>query len=513
MILSYKTLSNKILQTVTPINEGYNQVESLRKMSSTAQSTHFNRKRIILKNRNNFTLSEYLNKIIAVSQGIEQRGGFAQVLDSKIDNLKTKPNMNLKNSSLGYNNFLRLDKNSTETYADLSNSNTGHNKSIKGAEYSNLVLSQLSELSQFAKFSGVSSILSSANKISLAQDGNQKVEYNIRHYLNLLTKFEYKLSNSYYDYFHFNKSNNNKYLFAMEKATNLLKLAFLSKGCLISKPIFNIVYTPVRIEDEISNSYDKTSTAYGGNAKIIINLFYFVNSALTINNTEVNGTGLQNKRILQRKLYENKLNNILQSINTTQDSQTTQTSSNRNITTIFNDKFLYLSEYLNKLFNCDVELNLVRLYLPYQDSNILAQYLNIGSFKKRFVYLASRLFRKVKIFNNIKIASRRIKTTHSNGKSLPACILNGPFGPLGGEDTALTTRPFRVEYPSGVSGINIKLAGRTPTQKLIPRVAVRRAQRGNFSRLNSKMIEKSMCIDTSKKGAFNFTVRLSHIFR
>ena len=120
------------------------------------------------------------------------------------------------------------------------------------------------------------------------------------------------------------------------------------------------------------------------------------------------------------------------------------------------------------------------------------------------------------------IANRGIKTTFPSptagsgiGKSLPACILNGPFAPLSGDDTGTTIFPLgdKIAYPSGVSGVNIKLAGRTPTQKLIPRVAVRRAQRGNFSRLNSKMIEKSMCIDTSKKGSFNFTVKLSHVFR
>ena len=69
-----------------------------------------------------------------------------------------------------------------------------------------------------------------------------------------------------------------------------------------------------------------------------------------------------------------------------------------NIFSILNDKLLYLSDYLTKLFNSNIEIELVRLYKPYQDSNILAQYLNIGSFKKRFVYLASRLFRTVKIF-------------------------------------------------------------------------------------------------------------------
>ena len=70
-----------------------------------------------------------------------------------------------------------------------------------------------------------------------------------------------------------------------------------------------------------------------------------------------------------------------------------------------------------------------------------------------------------------------------------------------------------VSFPSGISGVNIKLAGRSVNEKIIPRFTVKRAQRGNFSRLNTKMIEKSMYTDKSKKGAFNFSVRLSHIFR
>ena len=489
-------LNNKILRTFNTLNEGYNQVESIRKISSTVQSTNPSKKRRVFKSRNNFTLSEYLNKIITVPQSTEHRTGFAQVLDSKINNLKTRPDIN---SFSGYSNFLQLEKNSTVTCSccsaraatDAISGYTLAPHSINEAKYSNLVLSQLSELSQIAKFLGVSTIFNS----------KEKIEYNIRHYLNLLTKFEYKLSNSYYDYFHFNKSNNNKYLFAMEKATNLLKLVFLSKGCLISKPIFNVVYSSNLIEGEITNSehastFPVTGTKANDKPKIIISLFYFVNYSLS---NAKSSLGSQSKR---RSMKQSMLNGV----ESLKDGQ---------ITTIYNDKFLFLSEILNKLFNCDVELNLVRLYLPYQDSNILAQYLNIGSFKKRFVYLASRLFRTVKIFKKTMIANRGIKTTFPNGKSLPACILNGPFAPLSGDDTGTTLFPLgdKIAYPSGVSGVNIKLAGRTPTQKLIPRVAVRRAQRGNFSRLNSKMIEKSMCIDTSKKGSFNFTVKLSHVFR
>lgn len=498
MVLSHKTLSNKLLHFFFLKKNWSKEAVNLRQISSTVQpktnGTIAQRK---------LTLSEYLKNILV---NTEHRSGYAQVLNSKIDNLKSNTlsssstegfknyllNNKIKNISQNVNNFNQ----SSDSFATLNNA-----QSVK--EYSRLVLSQLTELSYFTQYSGLRNL---QNVSVLSKKDNNTVEHNIRHYLNLLTKFEYKLSNSYYDYFHFNKSNNNKYLFAMEKATNLLKLVFLSKGCLISKPIFNVVYSSNQIEGEVTNI--NYTTLSNDKPKVIINLFYFVNFAFS----STKSLGLQSKR---RNMYEAKLNSNLQSIldgvGNFKDGQ---------ITTIYNDKFLFLGEYLNKLFNCDVELNLVRLYLPYQDSNILAQYLNIGSFKKRFVYLASRLFRKVKIFKKTMITNRRIKTTLPNGNSLPACILNGSFAPLGenAEDTANSDllRVWggdKVAYPSGISGVNIKLAGRTPTQKLIPRVAVRRAQRGNFSRLNSKMIEKSMCIDTSKKGSFNFTVRLSHVFR
>lgn len=494
MVLSYKTLSNKLLHSFFLRKNWSKEAVNLRQISSTVQPKNSN-----TLTQRKLTLSEYLKNILI---NTEHRSGYAQVLNSKINNLKSNTlsssstegfknillNNKIKNISQNANNFNQT----SDDFATLNNA-----QSVK--KYSNLVLSQLTELSYFTQYSGLRNF---KNVSVLSKKDNNTVEHNIRHYLNLLTKFEYKLSNSYYDYFHFNKSNNNKYLFAMEKATNLLKLVFLSKGCLISKPIFNVVYSSNQIEGEVTNI--NYITLSNDKPKVIINLFYFVNFAFS--NTK--SLGLQSKR---RNMYEAKLNSNLQAIlnevGNFKDGQ---------ITTIYNDKFLFLGEYLNKLFNCDVELNLVRLYLPYQDSNILAQYLNIGSFKKRFVYLASRLFRKVKIFKKTMIANRGIKTTLPNGNSLPACILNGPFAPLGenAEDTANSLwGSDKVAYPSGISGVNIKLAGRTPTQKLIPRVAVRRAQRGNFSRLNSKMIEKSMCIDTSKKGSFNFTVRLSHVFR
>ena len=59
----------------------------------------------------------------------------------------------------------------------------------------------------------------------------------------------------------------------------------------------------------------------------------------------------------------------------------------------FEDKFKFLAHLLGKLFGCDIQLNLVRVYKPYCDSNILAQNLAIESYRKRFMVLALKLFK------------------------------------------------------------------------------------------------------------------------
>lgn len=314
--------------------------------------------------------------------------------------------------------------------------------------------------------------------------------YKIRHYLNLLTKFDYKLSNSYYDYFQFKKSNKN--LFTMEKAAEMLKTAFLSIGCLISKPIFNVVYIHQPAFDSAtldmeqtneSNLTDskKTKSEPAVKTKIIIHLFYYVKTSVLYNmafaNSEFQSTSADN---LSLKLKGPVLPNV------------SAKNKDRFITTIYNKNFAYLSDYLTKLFNTEVELELVRLYKPYQDSNILAQHLNSQSYRNRFTKLTYNLFRSMKIYNRSHLQ---------------------PSGALGLSMGIPSISKESASYPSGISGLNIRLAGRAFNERIIPRLTVKEVQRGNFKKLNSKLIEKSMFTDKTRKGAFNFTVTLNHVFR
>lgn len=326
----------------------------------------------------------------------------------------------------------------------------------------------------------------------------------IRHYLNLLTKFDFNLSTSYYDFFQFKKSN--RLLFAMEKAAEFLKLSFLSKGCLISKPIFSIVYThnsdlTDETKSKLSESKAKVAKANSIKAKIIIHLFYYVKKSpyeiellnkVTSSNTQ--SLNLKNEGI---GINSSKAYTDIGFVNSNvSDSPIIGGQvKDKFITTIFNDKFLYISDYLAKLFNADVEFELIRLYQPYQDSNILVQYLNNQSYNSKFIRLTSRLFKRINIYkkNFFNLPSAQ---EISAGNYLNTTLLNE-----------------KVSFPSGISGVNIKLAGRPINERIVPRFTVKRAQRGNFNRFNTKMIEKSMFTDKSRKGAFNFSVRLSHIFR
>ena len=183
MVLSYKTLSNKLLRNFVSINkwmpavqQGTKQTVSLRQISSIVQP---NFKDSITQRK--LTLSEYLKNIL---ENTEHRSGFAQVLNSKIDNLKS--NTLETSSTEGFKNYLLNNKTKNisqhvDIFSKNSDNITTHlkeqnNKSVTAAqcagkveEYSNLVLSQLTELSYFTQFSGLRG-LQSASKITNISD-------------------------------------------------------------------------------------------------------------------------------------------------------------------------------------------------------------------------------------------------------------------------------------------------------------------------------------------------------
>jgi len=273
----------------------------------------------------------------------------------------------------------------------------------------------------------ISNIAAQDNNLSSSHETKVGI---LNKYINYLTTFNSKIATNQFIIYHFNKSAKNKIQF--NKAVNLLRLCFLTMGCLISRPVFQVTYT--------TNNLDANYTQKPVN-KIIIQLFYFIRA--------------------------NKNNNIALIQNTPK---------NNNILSRYRDKFQFLTDQLNNIFGpfTEIELELVRLTKPYYNSHILVQDLALKSYKNRFVRLASKLFKNLNVYYP---------------KSLNADA-----------------------FPSYISGINIKLAGRTFKERIIPRMTVKRIQKGSLNSINVKFVEKARFTGKTKRGAYSFTVTLGHIF-
>jgi Mitochondrial ribosomal protein (VAR1) len=145
-------------------------------------------------------------------------------------------------------------------------------------------------------------------------------------------------------------------------------------------------------------------------------------------------------------------------------------------------KFLILHYYkleklvklLSKLFNKSVELELIRIYSPQNESNILANLIGILSNFIKFRNIHMKLFKVSKIKN--------FKKRFSNNK-----------------------------IPSFLSGIYLKLAGRVLTQKIQRRVKSKIIQKGSLGRAKTDLINTNRFVNKNKRGVFSITIKTGHI--
>src|SRR6202008_1386495 len=125
---------------------------------------------------------------------------------------------------------------------------------------------------------------------------------------------------------------------------------------------------------------------------------------------------------------------------------------------------------LSKLFNKSVELELIRIYSPQNESNILANLIGILSNFIKFRYIHMKLFKVSK-----------------------------------------TKKRFRnKKIPSFLSGIYLKLAGRVLTQNMRRRVKSKVIQKGSLSRVNAKLINTNIFVNKNKRGVFSITIKTGH---
>ena len=134
---------------------------------------------------------------------------------------------------------------------------------------------------------------------------------------------------------------------------------------------------------------------------------------------------------------------------------------------------------LSKLFKKSVELELIRVYSPQNESNILANLIgNLSNFIK-FRNIHMKLFKLIKL-SKTKFSNKRISNRFNN------------------------------KIPSFLSGIYLKLAGRVLTQRIQKRVKAKVVQKGTLARTNVSLINTNRFENKNKRGTFNITIKIGH---
>lgn len=146
-----------------------------------------------------------------------------------------------------------------------------------------------------------------------------------------------------------------------------------------------------------------------------------------------------------------------------------------NFINLYLNKLENLVNLLSKLFKKSVELELIRIYSPKNESNILANLIGILSNFIKFSYIHKKLFKVRK--------TKKLKTS------------------------------FRYNKPSILSGIYLKLAGRVLTQRLQRRVKSKIIQKGSLARTNTRVININNYINKNKRGTFSITIKTGHIIK
>ena len=292
-------------------------------------------------------------------------------------------------------------------------------------------------------------------------------------------------------HFNFNAANNPNKKGRRNNLFDLLEFAFRAMSCLISKPVYT--ETPDKIK---------------------INLFYYlVASASAIRNSKKNI--LKRGEITGQNSDADKKGRVATSINGIEIKNVTEFSEysaqvgfgealvglglNKNNKGLQNNgkvikgralspiklmtqknlqKLNLLCLILSKIFKKPVELDLIRLHLPYFDDNILVKAIGI-------------MTKKIPVRNIFKFIFSKTLITTLNKSPLK----KGTTGNIN----------------SVLAGINIKVGGRLMTQRVVPRLTSRVTQKGAVARGKINYINSSRVNLKNRRGAHSVTVTMSHL--
>ena len=315
----------------------------------------------------------------------------------------------------------------------------------------------------------------------------------IKYFLNNDVKFNAFLANSHSVSFKFNKNKRLDLLFKEQLASDLLITAFLKLGCLISKPTFSIVsnYEPISyskaIKDKIMENYSEEAIMDIENShkfiqrnkqKIIIRVLFYVRDVNRCYNNKYS------RKLEEQTIVCTSENETSHTRNSQNQLQTIANKVSRqfNFLEIYKMNLTYLVKELSTLLDANVKLELVQLKRPFHNSEILSKYLNLSSFSYKFVQLINKLLKKIRFSHHRNYRNMKNSETKLN-----------------------------LEQKSIISGVKLRLGGRTHRQKIIPRKTVQQIQRGSLANDKVSLLETSLSRGKTRRGAYSFSVRLGHI--
>jgi len=251
---------------------------------------------------------------------------------------------------------------------------------------------------------------------------------------------------------------------------NFLTASFRTLHCLISKPVF--VVTPDKVEIQLfyyfldpKKNLKQEKWVLGGSYKRA--------QVPSILNTQVeNETQEYKDKIISRlvkfhfKLIKIKNKNVI--------------IWRKNFIARNANKFKIICDILSRFLKKPVELNLIRIRYPYNDTNILVNLLSIMIKRTKIRIFLNKLFRRAVIKNPFKIKFN----------------LKGP-------------KKVMV-LPAFLSGMKIRIAGRLLTQRVVPRKTVKTTIRGALATGKVNYSEVARLTKKNKRGAFSITITSGH---
>ncbi len=377
-------------------------------------------------NNNNFKKSNYFNSI---------KNNKELIKVYNISDKLNKPLINKHNSNISISNLINIYKKALQ---NLNKSIISYikNKPLSSIFFNNNKLNFTNKHNQL----NLNYNLNNDNKISLNKDSlisfinKLKKNYKIR---NRLNKFDSKFNsinkkNSYQqnirNYIKSKTIFNSKIAKTLATSNNYKFTNYIQINTLIKNIIYEFLYRAFFSMNCIISkpiyifTYDK----------IIIQFFYLFIKKENFNNS---------KSLLLNNNYN--LNNIC--------------------------------KVLTRFFNKPIELDLIRIYYPYFNTNILVNLLSVFINKIHLRKIVNKFITKI-----IKNQSSNIFYTNRN------------------------------KLLTDISGIRIKVAGRLLTQRIIPRKTIKVISKGALARNKALFLETARFTNKNKRGAFSITISIGH---